>query len=270
MKKIFGLLLILFILIGCDKKEQLSLESIQNVKSKEELAELLNCDPLDLDAIASAITEINKTIKETSDDDIQEKDRMLSQDGEVAISKEELMSYIKMIDVTPENWKDIFEVQITQNEVKNAFGEVIGTNEKIILDVSNDYYGTRRKAALKLHDNLNDYDFTTDSIEFVLQRFNLEEYYSYPGVNPEDNPPHEDGEIIYGGGVFDINNLTCTQAIGHVYKSSIPEELIYISPNKDHRKYVNYYYTNEESGVTRTEHMYLDYYEFDRLFGIDN
>lgn len=128
MKKIFGLLLILFILIGCDKKEQLSLESIQNVKSKDELAELLNCDPLDLDAIASAITEINKTIKETSDDDIQEKDRMLSQDGEVAISKEELMSYIKMIDVTPENWKDIFEVQITQNEVKNSFGEVLGTN----------------------------------------------------------------------------------------------------------------------------------------------
>lgn len=48
--------------------------------------------------------------------------------GEVkVITKEKMMGFAKVVELTPENWKDYFTVEEVKNEIKNEAGQVTGT-----------------------------------------------------------------------------------------------------------------------------------------------
>ena len=268
MKKILIALCLILVLTGCSSAPQkLTVDSLQAATSREDLAKILNCEITDLKLIVTNLDNLYKNLPETTDESKKSTEVKYNDEGKICIPKDELMGYIERIDITPENWKDIYEVKTNIEEYKNSFGEVTNTYKSIKLQFKDGYIGDSYSAGLRLHDNVNNIDKITD--ELYLEEYNPEEAYWY-------DKTFNEGDILYNVYdeknycsnyyVFDINNFTCTQTIGHVYKLSIPEEYITEEDYGDGyiEKYVICYYT--ESGYEEYQYVYLNNYSLDDLF----
>lgn len=235
MKKITLILSLMLVLVGCSTQKKLTVDSIQSVSSKEELAKVLNCDSGDLKQIITNINNIYDTLPESTEPSKVDNTVRYTADGEIVISKEELMSYIEKIEVTTDNWKDFFGVQKYTREKKNDFGDVIAEYEEVIFDLNPDLIESYAdEVVLQLHDNVNNVDVISTKLDIGI----YEGGYYHGDFNI--------GDIVYiddyndwKSYIFDINNFTCTRAKGYLYKTSFPEEIIYI--DEDDSKYVNYY-----------------------------
>ena len=268
MKKILLALALALMLTGCATAEKLTVESLQQATSREDLAKKLNCDITDLKNIITNLENLYKNLPESSDPNKKDTETKYTRDGEICIPKEELMTYIEKIDITPDNWKDIFEIRTFKDEDTNAFGDVTYSYEYTRLTVKDNYwYGYVDSVDMKLHDNVNDKDVVLSSL--YLEPYSSNNWYNGDSFNEGDilYSYYEEENYMSYYCVFDMDNFTCTQAIGHVYKVNIPDE--YIVEHKYSDTYietgVNYYYI--ESGQERTGFLPVgSAYDLDYLF----
>lgn len=189
--------------------------------------------------------------KPSSEVSISEEDNVVveTKNNDSLPTEEELKSYIKKIEISDDNWKDIFYVAVDYHEEVNNFGETVIDNEKIEakLTVKDGYMADLSKIGLQLHDNLYGNDVVWENLD---EDARLEVYYSGKliklTVGAEN---YHDDDIVYfvynGKGFFTydsypfvMDNFTCTKAGGYVYKIEIPEE--WIVDDDFYYKYVDY------------------------------
>lgn len=165
------------------------------------------------------------------------------------ITEEELKSYISKIEISDENWKDIFSADIDFHEEVNNFGEIEIDIDKVEakFNVKPEYYADMSQIGLELHDNVygNDLVWENLSEDVLLDVFYSQDSWKYYLVAGAENY-HDEGIIYFvyeGSGFytydtypFNMDNFTCVKAGGYVYKVEIPSELI----QGEEFKYVDY------------------------------
>lgn len=256
MKKLLLVICMTLLLTGCSQK--VTVDSIQNATSRQDLAKALNCDPSDLKQIINNLNNLYEALPETSDNQKVSHSVRHTDDGEVMIHRDELLSYIEKIDIAEDNWKDICGIVRDKYERKNALGEIEYSNEDIYFGIKEGYVDSEEEWGLKVHDNLNDLDLTMPP--FYV--FEITES-SAENINTYYNGNFSVGDLMYetydeNGAhyyAFDLDNFTFLQAAGYVYKLSIPEEYIYVDEEASAKK-VNYYC--ECKGGILEGHLYID------------
>lgn len=179
--------------------------------------------------------------KPTPTNEIKEEVTETNSDNEKSniITEEELKSYITKIDISDENWKDIFCVEIDYHEEVNNFGETVIDHENVEAKFTTKpgYMADLTKIGLVLHDNLYGNDMIWEDLSKDPM---IEVYYTdvlFLQSKPVDVSNYHDGDVVYlvyeGHGFFtydtypfNFDNFTCNKAGGYVYKIDIPEELI--------------------------------------------
>ena len=152
------------------------------------------------------------------------------------LTKEEIKALIKKIDITKENWKDFFHVEIDYHEEVNNFGETVIDHFKVEANLifNQGYIGDLGKIGLELHDNVHGNDVVWENLSEDLK---LRVYYGDNHTRVPENITdyYEDGDVMYeiymGYGYdgylpFNFDNFTCNKAGGYVYKLDVPSEFI--------------------------------------------
>lgn len=179
----------------------------------------------------------NTSTTATSDD--QQKETVSTSENNY-LTKEEIKSLIKKIDITDDNWKDIFYVDVDYHEEVNNFGETVIDHDEAEakFGINSGYIGELDKIGLELHDNVYGNDMMWENLsEDPL----LDVYYTdvlHLQSIPAGESSYHDGDIVYlvyeGHGLFtydtfpfSFDNFTCNKAGGYVYKIEVPEEYVF-------------------------------------------
>lgn len=147
-----------------------------------------------------------KEIKETVGIEDKQTDR-----AEKEISKEEFRKYIKQVDITTENWKDYFEIE----KETDGFGDVISTQNAIILSLKNNYYNEFDTTDISLEieipeEKAFDYNYTKQTVQLLANN-------NKTSISTQNFL--KDNESIT------IDDIECTSATGTIYYlDNIPNE----------------------------------------------
>lgn len=126
--------------------------------------------------------------------------------NESYITEEEFEQYKSELPITTDNWKDYIELEYTNKEYKNAFGDVINSKPELYLKFKKDNIFGHMVLKLMINRDLID------------SRFSNEVIISVDGNKQEISAQTLEGKEIT------INDMECIQLKGKLYEINIPED----------------------------------------------